>query len=86
MLICYHGLQLSTRKYEMLPMRKTQTPYLLSLNDFVNQNPTMVTKEQIYNFMRRKKKNGADIWVYKVGGKIYVDVDQFFKWAKERGR
>lgn len=61
-------------------------PYLLPLKEFVSQNPMMVTMEQIYNFMRRKKKNGADIWVYKVGGKIYVDVEQFFKWAKERGR
>lgn len=63
-------------------MKNTEVPQLMSLKEFVKAFPHLVDINQMRNYIAHKEKNKASMWVRKIGRRLFVDVDQFFKWTK----
>lgn len=54
---------------------------LLTLSEFCNTYK-LVSYRQMQRFIKDAEKNGAKIWLRRVGKKIFIDVDKFFEWTK----
>jgi len=56
----------------------------VSLEEFAAEHYKIANLEQLRRFIRNEHKNGASMWVRRVGRRIFVDVDKFFEWTKRK--
>lgn len=59
-------------------------PEIQSLKDFVLTYPHLVTQNQMRNYIARRKKNGADVWIHRIGRRMFINVENFFEWTKRK--
>jgi hypothetical protein len=65
-------------------IKKTQEPNLMSLEEFVNTHPKLVTMRQMRRTINNAQSNQADMWIRRINRRIFVDVDEFFEWMKRK--
>lgn len=59
-------------------------PNLQSLNEFVESNKDLVKLGSMRDWIFHREKNGADMWIRRIGRRIFIDVDKFFEWTKRK--
>lgn len=66
-------------------MKTVKEPNLQSLEEFVQTHPKLVTMRQMRRMVANiAHNNGADMWIRRIGRRIFVDVDKFFEWTMRK--
>ena len=63
-------------------MKKGENVRLQSLEHFCEAHKDLVTIKQMRNYIYRDPD--ADMWVRRIGRRIFVDVDKFFEWTMRK--
>lgn len=59
---------------------------LLKLKDLQEKYSYLFPLSTLRYWIYKRESNGANCWIRKIGGKIFVDVDEFFKWLEGRSK
>lgn len=65
-------------------MERLKYPNLQSLEDFCENHKNLVNLNQMREFIRHAEKNGAHIFIHRIGRRIFIDLDKFFEWTKRK--
>lgn len=53
---------------------------MLKLIDFARAHPGKTTVKRLRTYVAKAKEIGADVWIHRVGIRVYIDEAKFFEW------
>lgn len=59
-------------------------PNLKSLKEFVEIHEDIVTMSAMRDWIFKAKDSGANMWIRRLGRRIFIDVDKFFEWTERK--